>query len=57
MISILQSIKYLSLEFVASSSQRQELLEEKLVSIVATQEVTTSKKWEMDNQMKTVITR
>ena len=56
-VSVLQDLKYISSEFIASSSHRREILEEKLAFVTDDQDVISSKKIYMDDQMKTVISR
>ncbi|CAI8612332.1 unnamed protein product [Vicia faba] len=57
MVSILQNLKNISYEFVASSSQRQEQLEVKLAYVVGNQEVMATKQDVMKYQLEIVITR
>lgn len=50
-------MKYISSEFVASSSQRQDLLEAKMASVNAYQEAIGNNQRDMDDNMKSMSSR
>ena len=54
MVSVLQNQKFISLEFVASSSQRQDLLEAKLDFVASNQEAMGNKMEVMSSRQDTM---